>query len=80
MAPSMAATLRLMRVRTTRKKLWLMSRRISLVRQPGTTMRSRRSSERKNSRFNSTFFRLLPGASSAVAGGDVAEDDDVVPA
>lgn len=65
----MAATLRLMRVRTTRKKLWLMSRRVSLLRQPGTTMRSRRSSERKKSRLSSTRFFL--SASSASPAADV---------
>lgn len=55
-APSMAATLRLIRVRMTRKKLWLMSSRVSLLRHPGIAMRSSLMSERKNSRFISTLF------------------------
>jgi hypothetical protein len=64
-APSMAATLTLIRVRTTRKKLWLINNRASLLLHPGITILINLISERKNSRFSSTFFLFfLPDFSS----------------
>jgi hypothetical protein len=70
MAPSMAATLTLISVLRTRKKLWLTSRPISLVLHPGKTMRSSLTSERKNSRFRPTLFLFSASSPS---------DMDVVP-
>ena len=55
-APSISATFKLTSVRTTRKKLWLTRRRASGLRQPGITILSSFSSDRKNSLFSSTFF------------------------
>ena len=56
-APSISATRKLIRVLKTRKKLWLISSLVSLLRQLGTTILSSLSSDLKNSRSSATFFR-----------------------
>lgn len=55
-APSISATLRLIKVLKTKKKLWLSNNLVSLDFHPGTTILSSRNNDLKNSRFNSTFF------------------------
>ena len=55
-----------MSVRRTRKPLWLMRRRSSLLFQPGIQILNKRIRLRKNSLFSSTFFRppvVLPSLS-----------------
>lgn len=54
-APSIAATFKLINVRTTKKILWLINSRSSLLFHPGIQIRSSRNKFLKNSLFNSTF-------------------------
>ena len=61
--PSSSATYRLIMVRSTRKMLWLMSSRNSLLLHPGMTIFSSRSRFLKNSRFSSTFLRPVASPS-----------------
>lgn len=72
-APSMLATLTLISVRITKKKLWLISSRASLLLHPGTTIFSSRSSARKNSLFSSTFFRSFAAPSPSSASPPLSE-------
>ena len=57
--PSIAATFKLIRVLTTRKMLWLINNRNSVLFHPGMHILSSRKRFRKNSLFNSTFCLLV---------------------
>jgi hypothetical protein len=63
--PSKSATYTLRSVRTTRKKLWLMSSLTSVLFHPGMIIFKSLNRLLKNSRFSSTFFRLWFGSSVA---------------
>ena len=58
--PSSSATYKLMSVRNTKKKLWLINSRNSLLLQPGITMRNNCNRFLKNSLFSSTFLLVAP--------------------
>jgi len=61
--PSSSATYKLIMVRNTRKTLWLISSRNSLLFHPGMHILSSLSRFLKNSRLSSTFFRPVASPS-----------------